>query len=177
MNLDEEKKREKSVFLRYFKIYQLKEQMGALEKLKGTPIFAISAFVFKSQLIEFELKRIIQVLDMEININLVKSINGLKRIIRSPEYFNDKTLGRVISIVNEYEGLVNHDFKKKLKELNDLRNDFTHHLFSNEKKLDELVKDSERGLIIGDNILKEIELINDKILGPFMNKIENKDAK
>lgn len=143
--MEKDSNREKLVN-QYYKMYILHRQIGAIENLKETPIFAISAFIFKAQLIEFELRRLILSLDIKVMTSLHKSNSLIGRIPRDPDYFEEKTLGQLIGIIKEFDGVIKDNFKNDLSELKELRNDFIHHLFSNEKTLTALVGDSYKGI-------------------------------
>lgn len=148
------------------KINFLKEQISKLEK-SDDKISIISAFILKTIWIEFELKQLINYLDLylkfEIYINTTPVI--FSRKIRTPKELDDRsfTLGKLIEEINLYEG----DFLKKLKEnlplLNKMRNKFIHRLFSAEEEilsLDELKKKAQENIKLANIILENIEEIH-----------------
>ena len=151
-------------YAQFDKNKEIRKHIAELEKSGKDSSLLISAFLLKSQLIEFELWKLIQTLDYCIIINLSSSHSIVTRIERTSDYFRDKTLGHLVTLVKEFEGLVSDEFKDDLTHLNGLRNDFIHHSFSSKKTISDLREDAGEGLKVGDKILDEIYSIVDEIM-------------
>jgi len=156
------------------KITGLKNEIKALEDLQDNPIINASAlsigvFLLKIQIIEFELKQTIPTLDRVINSELIKNQSQVLRQIRYPKDLKDLTLGRIIGLFCEFDGIIPPDLKKDLRKLNNLRNDFTHNLFSQNRSLEDMKKEACSGIKIADVILKYISNLN-KVLNEKMEK-------
>jgi len=137
------------------KIKFLKDQIGKLENLKNFPIFAISAFLLKSQLIEFELKQVIFSLDLYLYFQNRSKI--LKKVVRTPKDLDDLTLGKLVREVEQFEGDRLEDLKANLRALASKRNEFNHRLFSQGKDVTKLSIDAEEGIKAANKILRLLE--------------------
>ncbi len=138
-----------------FKIDFLKEEIDKLGKLENWPIISISTFLLKCQVIEFELKHLIYAFDF--HLDLKNSSDSIKRHIRTPNELNDLTLGQSIRIFSEFEAIAIDKLKNQLKSIVTLRNDFTHHLFSQKGNIKELIEDAKRGIVIANSILSKLK--------------------
>jgi hypothetical protein len=147
------------------KINTFKKEIKALEDLQDNPIINASAlsigvFLLKVQIIEFELKQTIPTLDRVINHELLKNQFQILRKIRYPKDLNDMTLGKIVNLFCEFEGLIPDGLKKDLKKLNDLRNDFTHNLFSQTKSIEDMNKEACSGIKLSDMVLEYLANLN-----------------
>lgn len=137
----------------------LKNQISALEKLKDYPIFSISVFLLKTQLIEFELKQLITSLDLHLSFS--NSSRAITRRARTPQYLDEKkvTLGVLKREISQFKGDPLKDLNISLANLVGLRIKFVHHLF-NPGSINELITDTEKGLKISNQVLTDIESLN-----------------
>lgn len=138
----------------------IESQVSLLEGSKDHPIIAISCFLLKSQLIEFELKQLIFSLDSHLYFS-TRSLADLKRKTRTPKDLdNDKlTLGRLEKEINKFEGKFLQELKTELGELVSLRNHFVHKLF-NLGSLNELLTNAETGLKLANKTIESIRSVN-----------------
>lgn len=143
------------------KIEILEDQINKLEKLKEFPIISISVFLLKSQLIEFELTKTIPVIDLHLNsIYLSKK---LRRKTRVPESFNQHTLRKLVREMEAFEGSLVKELNQELGELVNLRDQFTHHLFSLSKDLSMLVRDADKGIKIANNVIIKLRIFQEEL--------------
>jgi hypothetical protein len=157
------------------KISFLEDQISKLDKLKAFPIFSIASFLLKTQLIEWKLRQLIPLLDFHLNYFNNSPILKLKIKVPSKnkkvKSKNSKaqdqlslgklTLGQLINEIECYESVDNQflkfeELKTNLKNLQGLRNKFVHHIFD-VGSIDDLVNDSEKGLEIAKEAIKNIE--------------------
>lgn len=138
----------------------LKKQIGTLEKTKNFPIFCISCFLLKSQLIEFELKQLITSLDLHLSSFNTSPV--LETVIKTPKHLDDRkmTLGKLKDEIDKYDGKILDELKKNLSGLVKLRNSFVHELF-NPGNINELIVSSEKGLEVANNVIKSIETVDE----------------
>lgn len=147
----------------YAKVNFLKEEIDEFKKLQNFSIFAITVFLLKCQIIEFELKQFIFGLDLYLHSrNLSKPIN---RRTRTPAKFDsDKlTLGRLKQKIDEFEGDILKSLQGNLKLLVGKRNAFTHKLFSPGRDIAGLKKEAKAGIKIADEVLDNLALIEEKL--------------
>lgn len=137
------------------KINILKDQIEKLEKLKNFPIIAISAFLLKSQIIEFELKQFIFSMDLHLSLQNKSKLLGKK--VRSPKDLEELTLGKLKREIDQFEGERLKELKTNLGYLVGKRNEFTHKLFSQGKDVIKLNKEAEEGIKIANKILRILE--------------------
>jgi hypothetical protein len=177
---DRFKRLEKQYLLWIKKINELRQEIKALEELQGNRIIKASAlsiavFLLKSQIIEFELKQIIPLLDQEIRNKLLNINSDVSRRIRSPKNFNNFTLGKIIVLFCEFDGMVPEALRNDLGLLKKLRNDFTHKLFERGKNIEDLRQDAIRGIKLSSKVLNYIEImrkeLNKRRLEEFREKI------
>lgn len=137
----------------------LKDQISVLEKTKNFPIFSVSGFLLKTQLIEFELKQLISSLDLHMGFSNSSPI--LKMKTRTPKYLDDKrlTLGKLIEEMERFKGDFLDELKKNLSILVSIRNKFVHGLF-NLGTLDEMITNAKEGLVAANEVIKSIEEVN-----------------
>lgn len=149
------------------KIGFLEKEINTLGKLDKYPIFVISAFLLKCQVIEFRLKQIILPLDLEIATSLRFMNSELKRRIRAPKDFEGDTLGKVVSVFCEFDGIVDEQVRSDTINLNNKRNQFTHHLFSPETDVNQIIKDARDSLVLADRVIFELQELNTKLNQKF----------
>jgi len=135
----------------------LKNQISALGKLSDFPIVAISVFLLKAQLVEFELKQLITEIDLHLGFSNSSQIIRRKRL--KPVEMDDWSLGRIRKHLLTYDSKMLSALQQELKKLVDLRNIFTHKLFSSSKDVNSLTKDSEKTIPLADKVLDEIERV------------------
>lgn len=158
------------------KIKILKDQIGELEKLKKPPIIAISVFLLKSQIIEFELKQLIFSLDS--HLYFYNSSTFLQRRIRTPKDLDNLnlTLRKLVIVMNEFieksdppikikthqsishSGSILKKLKINLNKLVDKRDAFTHHIFDINNDFQKLNKDAVEGIELAN---KTLQLMDD----------------
>ena len=134
----------------------LKDQISKLEKFKDFPIFSIAVFILKTELIEYELKQLISLLDAylwTLEINFTPVI--LTRKLRMPNDLDDLTFGKLAKELNQYHGEFLKDLQTTLPQLVSLRNKFIHGLFKPED-LKSLMVEIEKGLIIVDEVIRNL---------------------
>lgn len=142
------------------KINLLKNQINDIEKIKGIYVISISAFLLKSQLVEFDIKHLLTNLDLH---QYFSSNSKIIRIsTRSPKYFDDNnyTLGALIKLLGLFRSPEIDDLVRDLKGLKKLRNQFTHKLFSIDLKLVDIEPQAKRGIKLANSILEQINGIN-----------------
>lgn len=142
------------------KIEILKAQVDFLEETTKHEATMVSVFLLKSQLIEFELKQLISELDLKINEELNKK--DYKRKIRTPRDLSSDyncTLGKLITILCEFEGERLDKLKNMLLKLKTPRNSFTHKLFDPDISIDDINKNMGVYIRLANEILVEIENI------------------
>lgn len=175
-NLRIEKDPRKIIVEWWVKISFLKNQISKLEQLKN-PVFVVAAFLLKCQIIEFELKQIISLLDLHLYFQTESK--HFKKRVRTPKDLDDLklTLGNLVNVFNQFirpsDPIVSiklKDDKKDsqkdiLNELKDIldkvvvkRNEFTHRLFSPGKDIQILIKEAESGI---DDTNKALELFKE----------------
>lgn len=157
------------------KIVFLEDQISKLDKLKDFPIFSIASFLLKTQLIEWKLRQLIPILGFYLNYFNNSPILRLKikvpsknkkvksKISKAQDQLSLEklTLGQLINEVEYYESVDNQflefeELKANLRKLQGLRNKFIHHIFD-VGSTDDLVSDSEKGLKIAEEVIKNIE--------------------
>lgn len=140
----------------------LKKQIDALGKVKNLPIFQISSYLLKTQLIEFELKQLITGLDQHLFFSSRSKV--LKLQTRTPKDLDEKrmTLGDLKEEIKRFEGSILKELQATLPKLVKLRNEFVHQLFK-PGSIKELNQKSEEGLKLADEVIVYIEKI-DKFL-------------
>lgn len=145
------------------KIEFIKSQIKALEKLRQFPIIRISAFLLKSQLIEFELKQLILSLDLHLSSHNTSAI--LRRKIRTPKDLDNLKLGLggLIQEIRMYESELLKVLINRLNKFNLIRVRLVHYLLDSESTIKDLNADSDIGLILSEEIIGEIERIKDEI--------------
>lgn len=136
-----------------------KNQISMLEETKDFPIFAVSGFLLKAQLVEFELKQLISSLDLHMYFSNSSQI--LKKKTRTPKSLDDKilTLGKLKDEIEKFDGDFLKDLKANLSNLVGLRNKFVHKLF-NPGSINEMIKNAESGLATANDVIKSIEDVN-----------------
>lgn len=140
----------------------LKGQIDAFGKLSDFPIVAISVFLLKAQLIEFELKQLITEIDLHLGFS--NNSRLIRRKTLKPVEMERWTLGQLRDHLMRYDSKVLTTLQQKLKKLNDLRRQFAHSLFGSSKDVRSLTNDSEKAIPLANKVLEEIERIK-KILG------------
>jgi len=157
------------------KILFLENQISKLDKLKALPIFSIASFLLKTQLIEWKSRQLIPLLEFHLNYFNNSPILKLKikvpsknkkaksKIPKAQDQLSLEklTLGQLINEIEYYESVDNQfskfeELKTNLKNLQGLRNKFVHHIFDL-GDIDDLVSDSEKGLKIAEEVIKNIE--------------------
>lgn len=163
------------------KILFLEDQISKLDKLKDFPIFSIASFLLKTQLIEWKLRQLIPILDFHLNyfnnspilrlkIKMPSKTKGTEgKILKVHDQLSLEklTLGQLINEIESYESVDDQflefeELKANLRKLQGLRNKFVHHIFD-VGSTDDLVSDSEKGLKIAEEVIKNIEKVH-KIL-------------
>lgn len=139
----------------------LKNQISALEKLSQFPIIAISVFLLKSQLIEFELKQLITEIDLHLGFSSNSKI--IRRRTLKPVDMDGWSLGKIRKHLLTYNSKTFTTLQQELKKLVDLRNMFTHKLFSSSRDISSLTKDSEKAIPLANKIMDEIETVRKKL--------------
>lgn len=139
----------------------LKNQISALEKLSQFPTIAISVFLLKSQLIEFELKQLITEIDLHLGFSSSSKI--IRRRILKPDNTDDWSLGKIRKHLLTYDSKTLATLQQGLKKLVDLRNMFTHKLFSSSRDVDSLTKDSEKAIPLANKVMDEIETVKKQL--------------
>ena len=127
--------------------------------VKDFPIFSISCFLLKTQLVEFELKQLISSLDQHLYFSIFSQILKIKT--RTPKDLDEKilTLGKLKDEINKYEGSFLNKLKKDLSSLVKLRNNFVHSLF-NLGSINAMISEAEKGLNVANEVIKSIESVN-----------------
>jgi hypothetical protein len=157
------------------KISFLEDQISKFDKLKDFPIFSIASFLLKTQLTEWKLRQLIPLLDFHLNyfnnspiLKLKIKVPSKNRKVKSKiskaqdQLSLEKlTLGQLINGIESYESVGDQflkfeELKANLRKLQELRNKFVHHIFDI-GDIDDLVSDSEKGLKIAEEVIKNIE--------------------
>lgn len=162
----------------FAKIRFLKEQIEKLEKLRNFPIIAISVFLLKSQIVEFELKQIIFSLDFHLySQNRSRLIN---RRVRTPKDLEDLTLGQLVREFKQFitssdtpvaidkkmdrdGNIILNRLKQNLNRLVKKRNEFTHKLFSLGKDTLTLTDEAQEGIKIANKTLVLLESLENEL--------------
>lgn len=120
---------------------------------------SITSFMLNSQLIEYRLKKEINLLSHYINSNITDT--RLKLVSKSVEEIEEEkmTLGNLIKELDYYEGKQLINLKKILKELVHYRNLFIHRLF-NIGTLEEIEKAALKGNQLANKAWNEMDEIN-----------------
>ncbi len=135
----------------------LNSQINALGKLSDFPIVAISVFLLKTQLVEFELKQLITEIDLHLGFSSSSKI--IRRKSLTPIEMERWTLGQLRDHLMRYDSKVLSTLQQDLKGLNDLRREFAHKLFDSSKDVISLTKDSEKSIPLANKVLDEIEKV------------------
>ena len=93
----------------------------------------------------------------------------VKRIIRTPRDFEDYTLGRVVSVICEFDGIISEQLKNDLSSLNGKRKQFVHHLFSIKTDAKQIIEDAKNGFKLADKIISEIKKIDEELTLKYKN--------
>lgn len=142
------------------KVNFLKTEINKLESIKNIPIIYISVFLLKCQLIEFELKQTLFILDLFLNnLQIVHIKKQIGRKVRTPKDFDQFTFRKLVIEMNQFEGTLVDDLKVRLNKLVDWRDHFTHHLFSQKKSIQELIEIAEKGINTANEVLKMFEIL------------------
>lgn len=141
------------------KIERIKNEIKDLEKVSNVTTIYISVFLLKSQLIEFELKQLINTLDQHLYFTSGSTI--LKIRVKTPLFLSKQkqTMGDLIQELERYDGVLLNDIKVRLQLLKKTRNQFTHNLFG-PGSLNRLIEEAETGIQLANMILGELEKIN-----------------
>lgn len=145
---------------------KLIDGVEALSKL-NLPAAHIAYFLFKSQIVETELRKLID----GINYSLEKINSDLSIYRKEKQNVKDSrknsTLGQLKTELDNYQGKSIDKLKTRLSLFHQKRNDFTHQLFLQEKSMYQLGEDSkkytkhaEESLILIQEVWKEILKIN-----------------
>lgn len=145
------------------KIKFIESQIEVLEKIDKFPIIRISAFLLKSQLVEFEIKQLITSLDLQLSFSNRSVILGRK--IRTPKDLDSLKLGLggLIQELREYDSKLLVVLINKLNKFNLIRVKLVHYLLDSESTIKDLNADSEMGLTMSSEITKEVGKIKDEL--------------
>ncbi|OGH47169.1 MAG: hypothetical protein A3A51_02140 [Candidatus Levybacteria bacterium RIFCSPLOWO2_01_FULL_39_10] len=131
------------------------KQIESLKKLNDFTVFTISAFLLESQSIEFHLQGLLLELDL---IKDTENIKYLGRKYKRKAYY-DLSLGQLKDELKQYQV----DFLKKLivllEELNRMRIQFAHHIYSYSTSLDDLIIDADKGIKLSEQVMLEISKV------------------
>lgn len=144
-----------------YKIDFLKDEINKLEKLESFPIIRISVFLLKSQLIEFELEH--QLYSIDFYLYAHNNSKLIKREVRTPKKLDQLTLRKLVNEYKQLRGKELVELNTYLKRLVDLRDNFTHHLFSIDKNTKKMSDDSDRGIEIANKVLTLIKDLDSKL--------------
>lgn len=134
-------------------------QISSLEKLKGFPIMGTSAFLLKTQLVEFELKQLISSLDL--HAHFTHQLWWKRKKARTPVQLDKQklTLGGLKKEIEKYKFEFLKGLNAHLIKLVELRNEFVHALF-NLGSIKDLIVKSERGLRSANKVIEDIREID-----------------
>lgn len=137
----------------------LKDQIVEIEQRRDFKIAPLVSFIFKSQLIEWEIKQLITELDLYSRFSNNHKVS--KRKIITPYEMDEQkwTLGKLILEFKKYKYEFLKDLQIQLEAFKDLRNKFIHCLF-NLGSIEDLIKKAEQGLKLANNIINDIEQVN-----------------
>ena len=136
----------------------LDDQINILKQLKEFPIFLVSAFILKSQFVEFKLKQFISSIDSHLNFSNTSEI--IRRKTKTPKDFDNMevTLGGLRNILNQYKSSHLNNLQNNLTQFIKIRNLFAHKLF-NIGNIDQLIAEAENGLKLASKIEKNIKSV------------------
>lgn len=148
----------------------LEKQIKVLEKLDKFPIMPISAFILKSQLIEFRLKQLLTSLDLYLA--LFDKIHHKVRKIRNitPKKINEMkwTFGRLIVEIKKHKISFLEELVNGLEKLKKIRNKFVHEIFDT-GSLDQLINEAENGLKLTSDVISEIDSVEKIMEAEYKN--------
>lgn len=163
-----DKKYVEEIFKTIWPYEKLKLDVAELEKLENPPIVKIASFLFKSQLVEHQLKDFINYLDSilekqttELPFKKVRNPKSLKWIN------NNAGLGQLKEELNNYESESIRKIKSKINLFKEQRDIFTHKLFSQSDDIETLSRDSAKLLVFVTECLELISKTRNMIMEEF----------
>ena len=136
---------------------KLKLNVAELDKLENPPVVKIASFLFKSQLVEHELRSFIEFLDSilekqtaDLPFKKIRSPKSQKKIL-------DAGLGQLKDELDNYESESIEKIKTKISLFKNQRDTFTHKLFSQSDDIRTLSKESAELLTF---VTECLDLIN-----------------
>lgn len=150
---------EKNLFDMIWPYEKLKLDIAELDKLENPPVVKLASFLFKVQLVEFELRGLLSFFDKILEVEN-KSLPVYRKLSgKNQEKRRNSTLGQLKDELGNYNGSIIDKLISKLELLNKKRNVFTHHLFSQNTTIEDLAKESNQYKSYATHSLKLIEKI------------------
>lgn len=106
------------------------------------PILTISAHLIKLQLLEYEIKQLLLILDKSIETQLKAGKSVIKILPKNKKDIEKLPLGRAIEQFLVYDNDIVNPIKPRLGHINTSRNNFVHHLFSSKVCAEILAKEA-----------------------------------
>lgn len=165
-----------------FKNVFLDDQIEVLKKLEGFPIFDLSRFLLRFEALDYKIRILLLHLDIEspsvVNSPFEPKLRAyLKKKNRNSDYLlpNDKiTFGLVIDYIENklrYPEEVK-ELVPRLKQLNKIRNDFTHNLFT-----DITIQEFLGDVVKGNELIDSLEKDSNRITKDLIRTAKEKNVK
>lgn len=156
---------------------KLKLDIAALEKIESPPAVKIATFLFKSQLVEHELRNFIHFLDSILERETAVLPFKKVRSKRSSAKLNDSGLGQLKSELDSYSSESINKIKDKINLFKNERDIFTHKLFSQKDDVSILAEKSQNYQKYASECLELINKTKDEILTDLIQVKINNHAK
>ena len=148
---------------RHFRNSNILRQVSDIEQ-SDLPELAklVSIFLIRSQWIEYVTKRLVRLMGLYAN---DLSIG----IIRTPtKKLDGLNLLPIIEILKEFAWSEGNndigDLCAELSNFNSLRNRYTHHLFSSDKKEEDMIRELKKGLKLQTKLTESLDIAQDRLL-------------
>jgi len=163
-DLTEEELR-KRIFDQIWPYEKLKYNIAELDKLSDPPVVKIASFLFKAQLVEYELKQFIDFLDeiveRETSVLPFKKVRSKK----DSKVINEKWgLGQLRNELENYESKDIQEISNRIDLFKKQRDKFTHRLYYETDDINNLAKKCQEGQKATVECLNLMNVVTNKIL-------------
>lgn len=142
--LTDEKYLREEIFKLIWPYEKLKLDVAELDKLESPPVVKIASFLFKSQLVEHELRSFIEFLDLILEEQTSGSSFKKIRSPKSQKKILTAGLGQLKDELDNYESESIEKIKTKINLFKKQRDKFTHKLFSQRNDIKSLSKETTK---------------------------------
>lgn len=138
------------------------------------PILIISAYLIKLQLLEYEMKRLIIILDDSLKNQLNKSKSVVKMIPKDKKIVENYTLRRAIEQLVLYDNDIINSIKPRLEGVNTSRNNFVHKLFLSKTQAETLAKEALSKRDDVEFVINELRRLEKSLYPNVIDRVDGK---